>query len=91
MHRYFPDVILKKKIGDDKYAIVMIEIKPDKQTRPPDIQKKNSTPTGRISTRYLREVKTYGVNEAKWIAAKKYCDEKGWVFEIMTEKGLGIK
>jgi hypothetical protein len=91
VHRYFPDVVLKKKISDDKYEVIMIEIKPEKQTRPPDIRKRNSTPTGRISRRYLNEVKTYGINEAKWEAAKKYCDEKGWRFEIMTEKHLGIK
>lgn len=90
-HRYYPDVILKKRIGDNKYEILMIEIKPDKQTRPPDIRNRNKTPTGRISTRYLREVKTYGINEAKWNAAKKYCNERGWHFRIMTENHLGIK
>lgn len=90
MHRYFPDVILKKKMSDDKYEIIMIEIKPKKQTLPPDISRKNNTPTGRISTRYLKEVKTFGVNDAKWKAARKYCAEKGWKFEIMTEEHLGI-
>lgn len=91
MHRYFPDVILKKKTGPDKYETVMIEIKPQKQTTPPDISKRNNTPSGRISRRYVNEAKTYGINEAKWIAARKYCDQRGWKFEIMTEKHLGIK
>jgi hypothetical protein len=91
VHRYFPDVILKKRMGPDKYAILMIEIKPDKQTRGPDISKKNATPSGRISRRYLNEVKTFGINDAKWRAARKYCEERGWHFEIMTEKSLGIK
>lgn len=88
MHRYFPDVLLKKRIGEDKYITVMIEIKPKSQTVAPDISKRNRTPTGRISTRYLNEVKTFGVNESKWIAAKKYCTERGWNFEIMTEDHL---
>lgn len=91
MHRYFPDVILNKRVGPDKYETVMIEIKPKSQTRPPDISKKNNTPTGRISRRYINEVKTYGINEAKWMAARKYCDDRGWKFEIMTENHLGIK
>ena len=91
IHRYFPDVILNKRVAPDKYETVMIEIKPQSQTRPPDISKKNNTPTGRISQRYLREVKTYGINEAKWNAAKKYCEGRGWKFEIMTEHHLGIK
>lgn len=91
VHRYFPDVILMKKVGDDKYETIMIEIKPKSQTSPPDISKRNNTPTGRVSRRYLKEVKTYGINEAKWKAAQKYCDERGWKFQIMTEQHLGIK
>jgi hypothetical protein len=91
MHRYFPDVILHKKVGDDKFETVMIEIKPEGQTRPPDISKKNKTPTGRISRRYLNEVKTFGINDAKWKAARQYCSAKGWKFEIMTEKHLNIR
>lgn len=91
MHRYFPDVVLNKRVGPDKYETVMIEIKPKSQTRPPDISKKNNTPTGRMSRRYINEVKTYGINEAKWVAARKYCDSRGWKFEIMTETHLGIK
>lgn len=91
VHRYFPDVILKKRVGPDQYETVMIEIKPKSQTMPPDISKRNKTPTGRISRRYLNEVKTYGINDAKWVAARKYCDERGWRFEIMTEQHLGVR
>lgn len=91
IHRYFPDVILKKRIGPDTYETVMIEIKPQKQTVPPDTSKKNNTPTGRVSRRYLNEVKTYGINDAKWKAARKYCEERGWKFAIMTEHHLGVK
>jgi hypothetical protein len=35
-------------------------------------------------------VKTYGVNEAKWKAAKSFCADRGWNFIIMTEKELGV-
>jgi len=91
MHRYFPDVILHKKMGPEKFETIMIEIKPEGQTRPPDISKKNKTPTGRISRRYLNEVKTFGINDAKWKAARIYCAAKGWKFEIMTEKHLNIR
>lgn len=88
MHRYFPDVILKKKISDTEFIIEMIEIKPKGQTVIPDIGKKNNTPSGRISRRYLNEVNTYGINQAKWEAAEKYCKERGWIFRIMTEDHL---
>lgn len=82
--RYFPDIIVKKKV-DGKIATTMIEIKPKKQTAPPDPGKRNATKTGRVSRRYLNEAATYSVNEAKWEAAKRYCRERGWEFVIMTE------
>ena len=85
-HRYFPDFWVKKKNGQ----VMVIEVKPKAQTKPPDIRNKNKTPTGRISRRYLREVKTWGVNEAKWKAAKEFCEDRKWDFKIMTEKELGI-
>ena len=91
VHRYYPDVIVHMRKRDGSIGTLMIEIKPAGQTRPPDIKKKNATPTGRISTRYLREVKTWGVNEAKWKAARSYCADRGWEFQIWTEKELGIK
>lgn len=91
IHRYFPDVVLKKKTIAGETETIMIEIKPKGQTIPPDISRKNKTPTGRISTRYLREVKTYGINEAKWKSAEKYCAERGWKFVVYTEHELGIK
>lgn len=91
MHRYFPDVVLHKKMADGSLATLMIEIKPKKQTIPPEISRRNATPTGRISRRYLNEVKTYGINEAKWKAARRYCAERGWNFQLFTENELGIK
>ena len=83
---YFPDYWIKRKTG----GCILIEVKPYKQTRPPDIKNKNKTKTGRISRRYLNEVKTWGVNEAKWKAANEYCKDRGWKFKIMTEKELGV-
>lgn len=89
-HRYFPDVIVHRKTTEGKTKTIMIEIKPKSQTRPPDIRKKN-TPNGKLSRRYLNEVKTWGVNEAKWKAARNYCADRGWEFVIYTEDHLGVK
>ena len=83
--RYFPDFVIKKHIGDNKYQMIMIEVKPKKQTVPPDPSKKHNTPTGRVSRRFLNEAATYAINEAKWKAAMRYCKERGWLFSIMTE------
>jgi hypothetical protein len=86
--RYFPDVVIKKRVSPDKYQMIMIEIKPKKQTQPPNPANKNKTPTGRVSRRYLNEAATYAVNEAKWKAAERYCKERGWSFVIFTEDEL---
>lgn len=83
--RYFPDIVIKKRVGENKYVMIMIEIKPKAQTKPPATSKKFNTPSGRVSRRYLNEAATYAINEAKWKAAEQYCKERGWHFMIMTE------
>lgn len=88
VHRYFPDIVMCKKVPTGEQQVLMIEIKPHKQTLPPDPANRNKTKTGRVSRRYLNEVKTYGVNEAKWAAAREYCKQKGWHFITMTEKDI---
>jgi len=84
-------VIVHKKSPDGKLQTIMIEIKPYKQTLPPDPKNRNNTKTGRISRRYLNEVKAFGVNDAKWKAARQFCADRGWEFVIMTEKELGVR
>lgn len=84
IHRYFPDFYVKKRSKEGLIESAVIEVKPLSQVKPPTVQSK---PT----RRYLKEVKTYGINSAKWKAAKEYCELKKWKFLIMTEKELGIK
>jgi hypothetical protein len=82
-HRYFPDFHVRLKDKDGKIKEVVIEIKPDIQTREPiKGNKKEKT--------YIREVIEWGRNQAKWEAAQRYCDNLGWEFQIVTEKDLGI-
>lgn len=84
VHRYFPDFWIKKINREGKLDTVVVEIKPHYQTVEP-------TPQKRITKKYLYEVKTWGVNKSKWIAAENYCKDRGWQFMIMTEHELGIK
>jgi hypothetical protein len=77
-HRYFPDFIVKTK-----NKTMIIEVKPDRETREPK-------PKKRITKQYLQEVMTYGVNQSKWKAAQEYCLDRGWEFKVITEKHLGI-
>ena len=83
VHRYFPDFIIKARKADGKISKVMIEVKPDKQTKPPKARKKN-TP------KYLEEQLTFAINTAKWKAAREYCAKRGMEFEIFTEHDIGF-
>jgi hypothetical protein len=82
-HRYFTDFIVKSRTKDGKLKTMLIEIKPKKQTLPPEPQK-------RKTKQYINEVVTWGVNCAKWQAANEYCLDKGWEFKILTEQELNI-
>jgi hypothetical protein len=88
IHRYFPDFYVKKRGPSGKIESLIIEVKPKIQTGPPAVQEtKKKKPT----RKYITEVATWAVNEAKWKAAKEYCDDRQWKFMLMTEKELGIK
>jgi hypothetical protein len=84
VHRYYPDFVVTKINSEGKRETAIIEVKPANQTIPP---KRLEKPT----KRYITEVKTWGINEAKWKAALEYCKDRGWTFHIFTEKELGIK
>ena len=84
-HRYFPDFWIRIKSVDGTIKEKVIEIKPKHQTQPP----KGSPPKDRRKhRRYIKEVKTWGVNEAKWKAAEAFCKDRDWKFKIITEKDL---
>jgi len=80
VHRYFPDFWVKTSQGE-----TLIEIKPKLQTLPP---KSKPPKDGRKRRRYITEVKRWGVNEAKWKAAKAYCMDRNWKWVILTEDDL---
>lgn len=81
-HRYFMDFKIKLINNKGETKTYLVEIKPDTQTRPPKPRKKTQA--------YLNEIKTWGVNEAKWIAAKKYASDRGIEFVIITEHHLNL-
>jgi hypothetical protein len=83
IHRYFPDFFIKIKNPDGSINNIIIEVKPLKQVKEPAKDPKHPR-------RYLKEVMTYGINQAKWRAAQAYCDDRCWQFKIMTEKEIGV-
>ena len=77
-HRYFPDFVVKTS----KQKKYMIEVKPSRQIGKPKPGKKKTKS-------YMRESFEYIKNQAKWQAAKSYCEDNGLEFKIISEKDLG--
>ena len=75
MHRYFPDLWLRFETG----TIFIVEIKSSSETKAP---RKNDKAYG-------RKLQTFLINQAKWNAAKAFCQQKKANFVILTEKVLG--
>jgi hypothetical protein len=82
MHRYYPDFIVRVRQTDGKENTLVIEVKPEKQTKKPTQKRKTKT--------FIQEAATYAINQEKWRAADLFCREHGWQFKILTEKDLGI-
>ena len=75
------------KITFKNKKTILVEVKPDAQTRPP----KNP---GKKTKRYITEGLTYVKNMNKWKAARKVAQDNGWEFQIWTENtldSLGIR
>lgn len=81
IHRYFPDFLIKVKESNGEIKKYLIEIKPSKQTVEPEVKK-------RKTKSYIYEVIEYSKNQAKWKAAKEFCEDRQWIFKIITEKEL---
>lgn len=83
MHRYFTDLYVERRNPDGSISRTVIEIKPEAQTRPPILKEGK-----RITKAYKKAVETWGVNQAKWKAARAFCESRGVEFVVLTEKEL---
>lgn len=84
VHRYYPDFYIKVKDVNGFLKKYLIEVKPKKQTIPPDDKPKKKTAA------WKREVLTFMKNHAKWEAAKDFCEDRQMNFLILTEEHLGV-
>lgn len=82
-HRYFIDFKIQIRDKTGTLKTYLIEIKPEKQTKPPEMP-------SRKTKRFLLEAATYVKNEAKWNAALTFAKDRGWDFIIITERHLGL-
>jgi len=80
-HRYFPDFLIRVKVPDKKIKTYLLEVKPASQTKEPKKPK-------RKTKRFITEVMTWSVNEAKWEKAREYCADRNWEFLLVTEKEI---
>ncbi len=83
IRRYFPDFYTKGKQADGGIKKMIIEVKPKVQCKPPKEPK-------RRTKRWMNEVVTYSINDAKWRYATEWCADNGMEFKILTEDHLGI-
>lgn len=83
IHRYYPDFIVELMDKEGKINTIIIEVKPSKQVKEP-----SKPSSGKITRKYISEVMTYSINDAKWKAAQTACDARGWKFRILTEKEI---
>lgn len=83
VHKYFPDFFIKYKDVNENIKESLVEIKPKRQVNGPKVSNK-------INQKQLVEMKEFAKNQAKWEAAKEFCADRKWQFQILTEVDLGI-
>lgn len=91
---YFPDFIVQTKDANGKVRVMMIEVKPAKFTqepKPPAPLKPSATPEqvmkwNKRNNTYQSNLLDYRVNIAKWMSAKAFCESKGMIFQLVTDK-----
>lgn len=74
-HTYIPDFLIKIEDGTNPARIELVEIKPASQTLVEYARSK-------------RDKQALQINMYKWKAAKRFCEERGIFFRVMTEHDL---
>ncbi len=87
-HRYYVDInfIVNDRNGNQKRYLV--EIKPFDQTIPPQMPK---TKSAKAVSRYNQALLAFQKNQDKWTYARAWATKNGYIFDIWTEKTLGLK
>ena len=82
IHRYFPDFYIKVRQSNGTIKKFIVEVKPKNQTKPPKKSPKRKT------RKWYKDVRTWGINSAKWKSATEYCKDQDMEFKILTEDHL---
>jgi hypothetical protein len=78
--KYYVDFYIENYKGER----MLVEVKPKRETKKPKISKNKKQST------IIYETKTYAKNQAKWDAAKKWCEKRGMKFIVITEKNFNF-
>jgi hypothetical protein len=84
-HTYYVDFYIVTKDNSGKEQSWLIEVKPDKYTKPPTAPARM---TDKQTASYVYAAKQYIVNQAKFEAAKEFASVRGLKFGIITENFL---
>jgi hypothetical protein len=82
VHKYYVDFIIEVREKDGTVKTYLIEIKPYRHCQQPKQGVKKSRNT------FLKEVKTWAINNSKWKAAEEFAKKQNWQFKIITERNL---
>lgn len=81
VHKYYPDFWVKYKNKKGEIIQEIIEVKPEKETKPP-------TTKGKSKKTQLYEALTWSINKSKWKYAKIFCEKHNIKFKIITERKI---
>ena len=79
LHRYYPDYYIEYIDKHGKIRRIIVEVKPDSQTKVSKAKKKQ--------TKMYEDI-TLAINIAKWQACQNFCNQQGLEFQIITEKQM---
>lgn len=84
-HKYFTDIYFEIVNKEGNLIKYLVEVKPKKQTIKPKEPLKKSK---KAMIRYNAEIAIWNKNNAKWIAASKFCQANGIIFKVLTETDI---
>lgn len=79
--KYYVDFYAKILNKDGELEKYLFEVKPKKFTKPPKKRDTNA---------YIKEVKEFLKNQAKWESANNFCKKNNMKFQVITEGDLNF-
>lgn len=94
IHNYTPDFYIESKTTGGKIVKYIIEVKDTNET--PMLNERNELIAPKQPVRktmqsmknYVTKLHTLERNRCKWLAAKEYCRQNGFIFKVITEQDL---